>query len=121
MQLILYFTDEELIKKKKNKQNTFALLSLNCQNLNAKMDQINMKLENLRNNSCEIGAICLQETWLSNDISLLQIDGFTLISQDGCGISIYLNNKYDNKILSISNVLYVWDGQFIEINGNTIK
>ena len=70
-----------------------------------------MKLENLRNNSCEIGAICLQETWLSNDSnnSLLQIDGFTLISQGKIrsahdGISIYLNNKYDSKILSISNV-----------------
>ena len=123
MQFILYFTDEELINKIKNKQNTFVVLSLNCQSLNAKMDQINMKLENFRNNSCEIGAICLQETWLSNDsnISLLQIDGFTLISQDGGGISIYLNNKYDYKILSISNVSNVWEGQFIEINGNTIK
>ena len=128
MQFILYFTDEELINKIKNKQNTFVVLSLNCQSLNAKMDQINMKLENLRKNSCEIGAICLQETWLSNDsnISLLQIYGFTLISQDKIcsaqgGLLKYLNNKYDYKILSISNVSNVWEGQFIEITENTIK
>ena len=119
-----YFTDEELINKIKNKQNTFVVLSLKWQSLNAKIDQINMKLENLRNYSCGIGAICLQETWLSNDsnICLLQIDGFTLISQGKIrsahgGLSIYLNNKYDYKILSISNV---WEGQFIEITGNTI-
>ena len=87
-----------------------------------------MKLEHLRNNSCEIGAICLQKTWLSNDsnISLLQIDGFTLIFQVKIcsahgGLSIYLNNKYDYKLLSINNVSNVWEGQFIEITGNTIK
>ena len=49
-----YFTDEELIDKIKNKQNTFVVLSLNCQSLNAKMDQINMKLENLRKTAVKL-------------------------------------------------------------------
>ena len=65
-----------------------------------------MKLENLR-----IIAVKL-EPWLSNDsnISLLQLDDFTLISQGKIcsahgSLFIYLNNKYDYKIVFI---MYVW-------------
>ena len=100
-----HFTDEELIIKK-NKQNTFVVLSLNCQSLNIKMDQINMKLENLRKIAVKL------EPWLSNDsnISLLQLDDFTLIFQGKIcsahgSLFIYLNNKYDYNILFI---MYVW-------------
>ena len=44
--------------------------------LNAKIDQINIKLQQLKSNGHEFSAICLQETWLSedSDISLLEID-----------------------------------------------
>ena len=51
------------------------VLSLNC--LNAKTDEIIIKRDILRNNCCEISALCLQETWLKDDYdtSLLQIDG----------------------------------------------
>jgi len=54
-----YLSDEEL--KKNNKQSTFIVLSLNCQNLNAKIYPINIKLEKLRYPGCELSAICLQE------------------------------------------------------------
>ena len=80
----------------KNKQDKFIVLKLNCQSLNAKIDEIIIKLDTLRTFLCEISALCLQETWLKDDYdtSLLQIDGYTLISQgkicsSHAGLAIY--------------------------------
>ena len=57
---------------------------------------------------------------------MLYLDGFDLISQGTIcsahdGLSVYLINKYDYKILSSNKVSKVWEGQFIEVFGNTIK
>ena len=78
-----YFNDETLISSLKKKSQHFSIYSLNCQSLNAKINQIKLKIEYLRENGVELGAICLQETWLSDDsgTSLLQTDGYQLISQ----------------------------------------
>ena len=51
----------------KDKGNSFCILSLNCQSINAKFDQRNIKVQQLKNNGYEFSAICLQETWLSSD------------------------------------------------------
>ena len=73
------------------------------------------------NSHFRLSAICLQETWLTADsnISLLQIDGYNLISSGkSCsahgGVAIYLHEsfKYTNlENICISNVC---DIQFIE-------
>ena len=80
---------------------SIIVLSLNCQTLNAKIDQINIKLQQLKSNGHEFCAICLQEIWLSedSDISLLKIDGYTFIPQGKIcsahgGMAIYLSSKY---------------------------
>ena len=43
-----YFDDDDLINHIKNKQDKFIVLSLNCQSLNAKIDEIIIKLDILR-------------------------------------------------------------------------
>jgi hypothetical protein len=118
----LYYDDPTYIDKMKNNHNSFKILSLNCENLNAKIDQIRIKIEHLRNNKCEFDAICLQETWLSKnaDTSLLQINGFKLIIQGKIcsghgGLAIYLSNLYKYNTLSLYKKSTIWEGQFIEI------
>ena len=78
----------------------FNILNLNCQSINAKFDQINIKLQELKNNGYEFSAICLQETWLTDnsDISRFMINRYSLISQGKIctahgGLVIYLCKK----------------------------
>ena len=60
------YTDEEKLTADLTiKQNDFTILSLNCQSLSAKIDGLKILLKDVEN-SCKIGTICLQETWLSN-------------------------------------------------------
>ena len=43
-----YFDDDDLIINIKNKQDKFIVLTLNCQSLNAKIDEIIIRLDILR-------------------------------------------------------------------------
>ena len=78
-----YYDDDSLNNLFKDKGNSFCILSLNCQSINAKFDQLNIKVQQLKSNGYEFSAICLQETWLSSDsdTSLFKIDGYNLTSQ----------------------------------------
>ena len=76
------------------------------------------------NQHVSIDAICLQESWLSDhsDLSLLELDGYQLISvakhcSAHSGLVIYLNNKYQYKVLNIHEQSNLWDGQFVKISG----
>ena len=117
-----YYNDHSLNNLFLKKGNIFNILSLNCQSINAKFDQINIKLQELKNNGYEFSAICLQETWLTDnsDTSRFMIDGYPLISQGKIctahgGLAIYLCNKYDYNSVNIYQNSQVWEGQFIEI------
>ena len=101
-----YFDDTSLVKKLSTKPNSFNVLSLNCHSINAKIDQLKIKLKQWKNLNCEFSVICLQETWLSDnsDTSLIQIDNYTLISKGKTcsthvGLLIYLHNTYHYKTL----------------------
>ena len=59
-------------------------------------------------------------------MSLLQIDGYTLISQGKicsghAGLAIYLSNIYNYKSLDICKKSNMWEGQFIEVTANTVN
>ena len=108
--------------------NKLNILSLNCASINAKFDELNITIQQIHNNGTEIHAICLQETWLSenSDTSLLHIDDFNLIMQGKicsthAGLLIYLCKNLKYKTLSICPQSTIWEGQFIEIIGNLIK
>ena len=117
-----YYDQDQLINILTEKQNSFNIFSMNCQSLNAKVDELRILFHEFENSNCFFDAICLQETWLDehSDTSLLAIEGYNLISQGKLcsahsGLVIYLHNSHKYKILSLLTNATVWDGQFIEV------
>ena len=122
-----YYHDEKLINELNTKTNNFNILSLNCESINSKFDQINITIEQFKRNGCTFSAVCLQESWLSDDsdTSLLQLDGYNLISQGKrCstrgGLIIYLKDTIKYKLIDIEANSNIWEGQFIEIEQENV-
>ena len=97
----------------------FTILSLNCQSLPAKIDNLTVLLETIATDF-KVNAICLQETWLSNDsdTSLFELYGYKLISAGKfcsvhSGLMIYLSDEYNFKCLNLHEQSSIWDGLFI--------
>ena len=118
-----YYDFDGFIEVSKSKKKVFSLITLNCQSLNAKFTELNLFLQEIINSSCHIDALCLQETWLSDnsDTSLFDIDGYTLISKGKAssrhgGVAIYLSDNFCFKILPFESRSNIWDGLFIEIH-----
>ena len=102
VQMSSYYDDDSLNNLFKDKGISFCILSLNFQSINAKFDQLNIKVQQLKSNGYEFSAICLQQTWLSSDYdtSLFKIDGYNLISQGKIcsshgGLAIYISEKFN--------------------------
>jgi len=121
-QISAYYEQSGFQQLLHEKINVFNILSLNCQSLNAKFEQIKLYVEIYNNTESKISVLCLQETWLSADadLSLLQIPGYTLISSGKTcsahgGVAIYLHEDFCYNILPYCGNSEVWDGQFLEI------
>lgn len=117
-----YINNTEFVNLLKDKINNFKILSLNCQSLNAKYDQLKAYIEYFNESNCEIDAICLQETWLTadSDVSLLQLPNYNLISTGkSCsahsGVAVYLHKAYQYNIVNIAITSEFWDCQLLEI------
>ena len=102
----------------------FHLLSLNAQSLNAKFDDLLLLIEILHHQNIHFHAICLQETWLSDnaDLSLLQIDGYKCIARgkrpecsNHGGLMIYVNEEFNICILDIENDSSLWENIFVSV------
>ena len=122
MQNSPYYNNTDFIKFIENKSDCFTMISLNCQSLNAKFDQIKYYIESYNTESHTISAICLQETWLTAgcDISMYHIPGYQLISEGkSCsahgGVAIYLHESLSFISIDFDSESDCWDGQFIEI------
>ena len=105
----------------------FTVLSINIQSIAAKFDKLTAFLHNLQEKQFEFSAICLQETWLSenHDASIFQLPGYALISQEKkcCGhggLIIYLNEQYTYNIRALHETSNIWEGLFIDIFGPQI-
>ena len=117
-----YYDDVKLMNELNNNRIQFNILSLNCASINAKIDQIRLKLAQHKEGGCEFDAICLQETWLSEDSdkSLLCLEDYALISLGKTcstlgGLIIYLKENLKYKMLDMSLKSNIWEGQFIAI------
>jgi hypothetical protein len=118
----MYYDIKEMIDLLKEKRQSFNILSLNCQSLNAKFDQLQILIKHLETENIQLAAICLQETWIapgSND-TFFHLPGYNFISQHSIcsshsGTAIYLQDKYEYDMLPIYNHNKIWEGQFLKI------
>ena len=128
----MYMSDDALMNSLTERKDIFKVLSLNCQSLYAKFDQLYVLIEKLRRNGNEFDAICLQETWIDDnmDTSLLHLPSYNLISKTKTtslhgGLAIYIKNCYRyTTVLSEIDNFSTWEHQFIEIetdNNNATK
>ena len=62
-QMSNYCNEESMADIFSTNVNSFNILSLNCQSINAKIDKLKIKLNEMKNRNCVFEAICLQETW----------------------------------------------------------
>ena len=119
-----YYNDDGFIKLMADKMQSFKVLSLNCQSINAKFSELKIYLDFYKRNNITISAICLHETWLSNDsdLSLLEIENYNFISKGKhCsthgGIAIYLHKAFNYSILPVDST-DLWDGLFLEVTSS---
>ena len=110
-----------------NNGNEFLIITSNIQSVNAKFNNLFPVINNLASQGLYFEAICLQETWTSNDsdLSLLQLPGYQLIHQGSkctkhSGLIIYLNESYSYKMRNLYTSSNNWEGMFIDINGGNL-
>jgi hypothetical protein len=124
-----YYTNEKFINTMKQKDNVFKCLCLNIQSLNAKIDQLRVFVNSLEQHDVKIDAILLQETWLgkAHDESLLQIEGYNLITQPyeittHGGLAIYLLQDINYDILEYNKSQSgIWEGLFLKVKVSSHK
>ena len=121
-----YRSLDETVMVLNDKSPNFIILSLNCQSINAKFDQILLLNNALKEQNVEIGAICLQETWLGEDaeLSLFNIPNYNCIADisrgkyvsQHSGLMIY--DKFTFSAYNPCNTPDTWECQIINIKTN---
>ena len=106
----------------------FSIFSINIQSLNAKFDKLVSFLHGLHEDNFDFSAICIQETWLSqeDDISMFELPGYHLISQGKLccghgGLIVYLQDKFTYKLRKMYDTSEIWEGLFIDIEGGNME
>jgi len=79
-----YMDEDSLASLKIIHNNFLNILSLNCQSLLAKLDELKIFLNILKEKGIISHVICLQETWIDErfDTSLAQKNGYNFVSQN---------------------------------------
>ena len=103
------YVNIDSLKSHLTSSKNFNILSINIQSLNAKFNEFMLLLNDLSSNDTELGAICIQETWLDDANSItdtrpLSINGYNLITQGKrCskhgGLGIYIKDQYQSIII----------------------
>ncbi len=86
-------------------KNKFTIFSTNIQSINAKSDELRLFIEHLNTFNFMFSAICIQESWLSEeaDTSLIQLKWYECVPQGKICSSkgeliIYLHEKFKYKL-----------------------
>ena len=116
---------KEVLSTTKEKCTVF---SLNVRRINSKFKYLYPLLLDLCNNDIGFSAICVQESWLSDDTDLSQINmpNYNLIHKGKqCsghgGLLIYLHKRYSYKVRHLYESSDIWEGLFINIYGANLK
>ena len=122
-----YYDSNNFIDILKNKNKCFSILSTNIESLNSKHTELDIFVEELHDQNCEISAFCLQECWIKDEIDSqhLSISGYNMIVQGRSastkgGLVIYLKDCYNFKISPQSRSSEYCEILFIEVSGGNL-
>ena len=125
----LYYSDNDFIATLSNSNNPVAILSLNCQSISSKFDDILILIGNIYQQNQNIDISCIQESWLGehSHYSQYNIDGYDMYQSSVCsshtGLIIYVKSVYQVKQLNLRNSSVLWGSLFLEVtlaDNNTI-
>ena len=118
----LYYSDNDFIATLSNSNNPVAILSLNCQSISSKFDDILILVEKVYQRNQNIDILCIQESWLSehSHYSQYNIDGYDMYYQSSVcsshtGLIIYVRSEYQVKQLNLRNSSVLWESLFLEV------
>ena len=124
-----YIDASNLTDHMKTFKNNFTVLTLNIQSLLAKFDKLTEFLSNLASKNFFFSAICLQESWLSDqniDMNTFNIPNYNIInlgatvSKHG-GLITYLHSSFQYKILDAYAKSRLWEGLFLEVTKDSLN
>ena len=118
----LYYTDVEMFDLLHNKT-TFTVISLNCQSIASKFDDLKYFIEDLMTHNCYIDVINLQETWQGGDSYYhdFTLPGYYMYFQPAIcsthgGLITYVKTSLKSTLHStIYEHSTAWEAMFIEI------
>jgi hypothetical protein len=117
-----YQSLDGLVDKFSNLSDYFLAMSLNCQSLSAKYDQLLILVNHLLQKNIKVGALCLQETWLreESDMSLFHIPNYNYIAQgkyssEHGGLLVYLHNTLSYQKYKLPIKPSIWECMIIKI------
>ena len=118
----LYIDTEALSAFLTPLKDSFSVISLNIQSLNAKFDSLVPFLSELHDENFNFSALCFQETWVKdgNGYSLLSIPDYTAIPyaasvSSHSGLVTYLHKSFTYKQRQFTFRSDIWEGQFIDV------
>ena len=98
-----------------------SIMSLNSQSINAKFDELRLFINRI-NTVEEIGVVCLQETWTSEneDIRLFQLPNYKLFHKgkkccNHGGLFMYVHERFDVEPLDLAFACTKWEGHCVKI------
>ena len=95
----LYYTTDDFTNTRLA-TGSLNILSLNCQSLNAKFNELQIFIEEMCHN--QFGVICLQESWLDNNFeySMFNLRNYSMIKQGK------LCSEHGGLIMSLTNTTF---------------
>ena len=118
----LYYSDNDFIATLSNSNNPVVILSLNCQSISSKFDDILILVEKVYQRNQNIDILCIQESWLGehSHYSQYNIDGYDMYYQSSVcsshtGLTIYVRSEYQVKQLNLRNSSVLWESLFLEV------
>ena len=123
-----YYSTQGMIESLQKFDGNFTLLTLNSQSLYAKISDLDILIQQFNERGIEIGAICIQETWLppNSNNALLYLDNFNLITQGYSttthgGLAIYVNSKYNTETFFSINESLLFEALFVKISAGDLQ
>ena len=123
-----YIATDKLCEIINSTDHNFSILSINIECLNSKYDSLLSIISDICSSGNGFSAICIQETWLSDndDTDRFKIPTYNMIPQgkicsEHGGLAIFLKETYVSTPKNIYNRSNLWEGHFIDVSGGDLE